>query len=286
MAAAGLPLAAGWSGNVLAGAASFVLLNAASNALNQFCDVEADAIDKATRPLPAGDLSPASVLALAAACYAAAALLAWLVVTPAGGREFAALLAVATMATVVYSVPPIRTKRHGWLGLVTIALARGMILFVAGWATVAPVRGDPEPWYVGGVFALFLVGAAGTKDLSDVRGDALTGCRSLAVRHGPRGAAVRMAPFFVMPWFLLPLGAGAGPAPRLLHADPIALAAVAAGLVLYGARVARLMTRPIRLAAGHPHPAWWHMYAMLGIAHLGIAAAYLAATVARSLAAR
>ena len=264
--------------NVIAGSTSYVLLNAGSNALNQYCDIESDAIDKPARPLPARELTPAAALGFALACYTLAALFAWTVVIPVVGREFGVLFGAAVAATLGYSVPPVRTKRYAWAGLGTIAVARGLILFVSGWATVASVRLDPEPWFLGAVIALFLVGAAGTKDFADIRGDSLSGCRSLPVCHGIQGAARRIAPFFVVPWLLLVLGAWGGSPQHWLRGDPIALSVVAAGLILYGAWVARLMLRPVVLGQGEPHPAWWHMYAMLGIAQAGIALAYRVAS--------
>src|SRR5579872_984457 len=45
-----------WAWNIGFGAAAFSALNAASNALNQYCDRVADALDKPSRPLPSGRL--------------------------------------------------------------------------------------------------------------------------------------------------------------------------------------------------------------------------------------
>ena len=36
-----------------------------------------------------------------------------------------------------------------------------------------------EPWYIGSIFMLFLLGAASTKDFSDIKGDAAGGVRTL-----------------------------------------------------------------------------------------------------------
>ena len=44
-----------------------------------------------------------------------------------------------------------------------------------------------EPWYIGGVFGLFLIGAASTKDFADMEGDRAGGCKTLPIRLRRRG---------------------------------------------------------------------------------------------------
>ena len=76
-----------------------------------------------------------------------------------------------------------------------------------------------EPWFIGGIFMFFLLGATSTKDFSDMEGDRLGGCRTLPIVFGVRKAAYMIAPFFVLPWLLMPLGAVSG----ILTANPTAL---------------------------------------------------------------
>ena len=151
---------------------------------------------------------------------------------------------------------------------------------MAGWSTLATVWSDPEPWAIGLVFALFLLGASASKDFSDMKGDTAAGCRTLPVALGAKRAARRIAPFFVFPWLLLPLGTwiprpwgGAGP---LLTARPAWLVLLALVLAAYGAYVSRQLLRdPEALARSENHPAWRHMYAMMMLAQIGLAATYL-----------
>ena len=131
---------------------------------------------------------------------------------------------------------------------------------------------DPEPWFIGLVFGLFLLGATSTKDFSDIRGDRAGGCRTLPVRHGPRGAAWRIAPFFVFPFLLIPAGVRLG----LLTGDPLLLHSLGALLAAWGVFTAWLMLRrPDELATDDNHISWRHMYLMLMVAQVGFAAAYL-----------
>jgi len=60
--------------------------------------------------------------------------------------------------TFVYSAPALgRTKAHTFGANLTIAIPRGMLLKVAGWSMVASV-GHTEPWFIGSIFFLFLLG--------------------------------------------------------------------------------------------------------------------------------
>jgi 4-hydroxybenzoate polyprenyltransferase len=181
--------------------------------------------------------------------------------------------------TFVYSDPAWgRTKRFGLWANVTIALPRGCLLKVAGWSMVGSVR-HVEPWWIGLIFMLFLLGATTSKDFSDMDGDAAHGCRTLPIRWGVAPAARFIAPFFVLPWLLIPLGAFL-PNPveggRLLTGDPLLLTILGIGLAGWGAWTARLILRdPGSLASSENHPSWTHMYLMMMCAQAGFALAYL-----------
>ena len=81
---------------------------------------------------------------------------------------------------------------------------RGCLLKVAGWTLVASAF-SAEPWAIGSIFGLFLLGATSTKDFSDVAGDRAGGCMTLPVKYGNRKAVAIISPFFVLPWLLLPV---------------------------------------------------------------------------------
>ena len=136
------------------------VLNAASNALNQIYDLDIDRINKPRRPLPSGRLSMRDAWAFTIGAYLVALVLAWLT-APGDRRECFWIVVVATAITVLYSVPPFRTKRLGIWANVTIAIPRGVLLTVAGWSSVKTVFGI-EPWVIGAIFGLFLLGASTT----------------------------------------------------------------------------------------------------------------------------
>ena len=94
-----------------------------------------------------------------------------------------------SICTYIYSVPPLRTKREGIWANVTIAIPRGVLLKVAGWSSVKTIVGL-EPWYIGAIFGLFLLGASTTKDFADMEGTraaAAGHCRSSTASSAPPG---------------------------------------------------------------------------------------------------
>ena len=149
------------------------------------------------------------------------------------------------MFTFAYSAPAFgRTKANAFLANLTIAIPRGCLLKVAGWSMVASIA-SLEPWFIGLIFFLFLLGASSTKDFSDMKGDAAAGCRTLPIRFGVAPAARMIAPFFVLPWLLMPLGAWI-PDPRspgraILTGDPWLLTALGVVLALWGVYTVRLI---------------------------------------------
>ena len=246
------------------------VLNAASNALNQIYDLEIDRINKPRRPLPSGRLSIQEAWRFTLATYAVALGLAWLV-APGGRHECFWIVLVATVITVLYSAPPFRTKRLGIWANLTIAIPRGVLLKVAGWSAVKTIAGT-EPWFIGAIFGLFLLGASTTKDFADMEGDARGGCRTLPIIYGVRRAAWMISPSFIVPFIMIAVGTRAG----ILTGTPALLYALSAVMTVYGAYVCYLMLRrPEDLAVEENHVSWAHMYRMMFVAQVGFAAAYL-----------
>jgi 4-hydroxybenzoate polyprenyltransferase len=246
------------------------VLNAGNNALNQIYDVEIDRVNKPRRPLPGGRLTARQAWSVTVIAYVLALILAWFV-EPGGRHECFWLVVVAVICTVLYSVPPARTKRLGIWANVTIAIPRGVLLKVAGWSSVKTIAGV-EPWYIGAIFGLFLLGATTTKDFADMEGDRRGGCRTLPIQHGVSRAARLISPSFVVPFAMIPVGAWL----HVLTGNFWLLQALGATMTLYGVYVCHLMLRrPEELAVLENHVSWTHMYRMMFVAQLGFAVAYL-----------
>ncbi len=277
---------------IILGSLCAALLNAASNGINQIYDLEIDRRNKPGRPLVSGDLSLGEGWWFSSVLYVLAILPTWLVVVhpyAKFGEKLAAPLArhecffiylTGMLLTFIYSIPAFgRTKRYGFWANITIALPRGWLLKVAGWSMVASVL-QPEPWYIGFIFFLFLLGASTTKDFSDMEGDRAHGCITLPIRYGVRRTALFISPFFVLPWLLMPAGAllanPFNPSQRILTGNPFLLTAVGLTLALWGTYTSYLIIRkPEELAETENHVSWTHMYLMMMFAQVGFAVAYL-----------
>lgn len=254
----------------LLGAVMAMVFNAGSNALNQIYDLEIDRINKGKRPLPSGRLTIGEAWAYTAVAYGLTLILAWLV-APGGRHECFWIVAAAVVMTYVYSVPPLRTKRFAFWANLTIAIPRGVLLKVAGWSAVKTVVGA-EPWYIGGIFGLFLLGASTTKDFADMEGDRRGGCRTLPIVYGVTRAAWMISPSFVVPFALINVGAATG----VLTGHPALLHLLGGIMTAYGLYVCYLMLkRPEDLAVEENHVSWAHMYRMMFVAQIGFALAYI-----------
>lgn len=277
---------------VIVGSLCASAMNAASNIVNQIADLEIDRENKPERPLVTGEITIRAAWIAAAILYVAAILPTWIVV-PHPYRTLAErmgapihlhaaffIYVIGAITTFVYSFAILgRTKRHWLAANLTIAVTRGCLLKVAGWAFAASVL-LWEPWAIGSVFALYLLGATSTKDFSDMEGDRRHGCVTLPIRFGVRRAAQIMAPFFVLPWLAIPVLARL-PDPqhasaRLLTGNTTLLTLLGLVLALWGCYAAYLLLKnPDDLARTENHPAWTHMYLILMAAQVGFALAYV-----------
>ena len=254
----------------LLGSLMAMVFNAGNNALNQIYDLEIDRVNKGKRPLPSGRLTIGEAWAFTVVTYALTLVLAWLV-APGGRHECFWIVLAAVVMTYIYSVPPLRTKRLGIWANVTIAIPRGVLLKVAGWSAVKTVVGA-EPWYIGGIFGLFLLGASTTKDFADMEGDRKGDCRTLPIVYGVTRAAWMISPSFVVPFVLINVGAATG----VLTGHAALLHLLGGIMTAYGLYVCYLMLkRPEDLAVEENHVSWAHMYRMMFVAQIGFALAYM-----------
>ncbi len=257
-----------FSWRVALAVAAAAVLNAASNGLNQICDIENDRVNKPHRPLPSSQLREREAWAFTGIMYAVALAL----VAEVNGQTFV-IYAIAALATVAYSAPPLRLRSRTFASNFVVALVRGGLLKVAGWAAVATVLNSIEPWYIGFIYFVFLLGATTTKDFADMEGDRAAGSITLPVKYGAALSAKAITPFFLLPWLLMALGVTW----RVLSGNALGILTLAAIMFAWGVYVAITINRdPRRLVSeGENHPAWRQMYLMMMVGHLGLAVAYL-----------
>ncbi|PZX11409.1 chlorophyll synthase [Palleronia aestuarii] len=155
-----------------------------SQAANDWCDREVDAINEPHRPIPSGRVPGLWGLIVAIALSALAVALSWLL----GPWGFGATC-VAVLAAWAYSAPPVRLKRSGWWGPGLVGLCYEGL----PWFTGAAVLSAGAPSFEIVIIALlYAIGAHGIMTLNDfkaIAGDRRMGIRSLPVVMGPAAAA-------------------------------------------------------------------------------------------------
>lgn len=244
------------------GAFSAIFLNAASNVNNQVCDLDIDKINKPGRPLPRGKMTVKSAIIFTIILYVISLALALMV-----NIQFFIIVAATVLITLSYSCPPLRFKKWMIIANIAIAVPRGLLLIVAGWSSVQSIC-YPEPWFIGSIFGLYILGAASTKDFSDMKGDKKYGIKTLQVVFGVKKAARFICPFLVFPFFLIP--AGVYLEIIKVHTLPLTLLAFWGGYICY-----LILRKPEELSYETNHISWKHMYLLLLSGQVGFIVAYL-----------
>ncbi len=197
-----IPIQGDWW--VTVGQASFTvaIVNAASNALNQATDFEADMISKPYRPIPKGIVKPDEAQSLAYLLYLFALLRSVTI-----NLWFGVFIFLIMIFTVTYSLPP-RIKRFMFLNQIWIAIPRGFFGILASWSVFIPEGQTPftaTSLIIGTIATLFLVGGMATKDITDAVADKRTGTRTLINTYGTKKTAFISLPFMFFPFTAIPI---------------------------------------------------------------------------------
>ncbi len=180
----GQPLAANWPLIVIGVLLCGPVVCGMSQAANDWCDRDVDAINEPNRPIPSGRMPGRWGLWIALAMSAFALLLA----LPLGPWGFGATI-VAIAGAWAYSAEPVRLKRSGWWGPGLVGLCYEGL----PWFTGAAVMLAAGPtWQITLIALLYSIGAHGIMTLNDFKaleGDRATGVNSLPVTLGPARAA-------------------------------------------------------------------------------------------------
>jgi geranylgeranylglycerol-phosphate geranylgeranyltransferase len=179
--------------SVVLGAVVAFLLLSAGNALNDFCDVETDRINKPSRPIPSGQVKRRAAMVFAVVAFAAGTSLSLLINWVAFS-----VACIVSMLLVLYTV---RLRRLLLVGNTLIGILTGLT-FVYGGIAVGAIGGAIIP----GIFSfLFTTGREIIKDIQDVKGDKAVGLLSLPIGWGERKAMYVAFVFLVLvilvsPW--------------------------------------------------------------------------------------
>jgi len=165
------------------------LVCAASQAANDWYDRHVDAINEPHRPIPSGRL-PGRWGLYVALLWTGLSLAVATILGPIGFAATCLGLVLAWM----YSMPPFRLKRDGWVGNAAVGLSYEGLPWFTGAAVMLGAFPDAQ---IVALAVLYSVGAHGIMTLNDfksIEGDLKSGVRSLPARLGAdRAAALAVA---------------------------------------------------------------------------------------------
>lgn len=158
------------------------ILCGASQVINDYFDREVDALNEPHRLIPSGQVSIAQVTAtILVLVFVGLGIALYL------GKGVFIMTAFGLLFAVMYSAPPVRAKRNGWVGNTMVAISYEGLAWLAGHLAFAPLT----PFSV--ILALlYSFGAHGIMSINDyksIEGDKLSGIRTIPVQYGPKGAA-------------------------------------------------------------------------------------------------
>ena len=191
-------LPSNWLITVIHASGTIAIINAASNALNQATDVEADKISKPYRPIPLGIVRPDEAQSLAFILYLFALLRSATI-----NAWFGIFAFIIMILTLTYSLPP-RMKQYLFINQVWIALGRGFFGVMASWSVFGNPF-TPTPIMIGIIATLYLIGGMATKDIVDSEADRRTGTKTMINTYGRKKTAIYCFPFMFFPFVFIPI---------------------------------------------------------------------------------
>ncbi len=157
--------------------------------LNDFYDREIDAINEPYRPIPSGAISVRQVVTQILVLLIAGIGLSY-ILDRWVGHEFPTITCLAlggAFLAYIYSAPPLKLKKNGWLG----NYALGASYIALPWWTGHALFGDLN-WTIAIltlIYSLAGLGIAVVNDFKSVEGDRQLGLQSLPVMFGVNTAA-------------------------------------------------------------------------------------------------
>ncbi len=163
-----------WQVAVLWACLAGAFIAAGANAINDYFDVEIDRINKPSRPIPSGKISPQTALYLAIIEFSIG-----LVLNLFLPWEMFAVAFLTTVLLILYSA---HFKRTALWGNLLVSAITFLAFFYGGMAV-----GRPQEAIIPGIFSFFFHwGREIIKDLQDVEGDIANNAQTFPIKYGHR----------------------------------------------------------------------------------------------------
>ncbi|MCB8960981.1 MAG: chlorophyll synthase ChlG [Ardenticatenales bacterium] len=153
-----------------------------SQVINDYFDKEIDAVNEPYRLVPAGLVSTSQILVTALFLLVIGLCLAGIF-----NVRVLTLVVVGQILALIYSAPPVRAKRNGWVGNAMAAFSYEGLAWMAGHVAFASLT-----WPSVLIAILYSLGAHGIMSINDYKsmaGDREGGLLTIPVRYGPQRAA-------------------------------------------------------------------------------------------------
>jgi chlorophyll synthase/bacteriochlorophyll c synthase len=155
-----------------------------SQSINDYFDRELDAINDPARPIPAGDVT----LREARFNWIILGIATILVSLTFRKWEVTLFALFGLILAVAYSVPPIKLKKHAWLGAPSVGLGYVCITWLTMHLVFAPLNWSSI--IVALINGVLVSGLLFLNDIKSIEGDRLHGLTSLTVKLGLKRAVL------------------------------------------------------------------------------------------------
>lgn len=153
-----------------------------SQVINDYFDSPVDALNEPHRLIPSGLVTDNQVIITVAAL-----LLLGVGISIGLGPAVAACVGLGLFLALLYSAPPARAKRNGWVGNALVAISYEGLAWLSGHLAFAPLTLSSLL-----LAALFSFGAHGIMSINDyksIAGDIASNIRTIPVQLGPQRSA-------------------------------------------------------------------------------------------------
>ncbi|HMR67985.1 MAG TPA: chlorophyll synthase ChlG [Anaerolineae bacterium] len=153
-----------------------------SQVLNDYFDRGIDAINEPHRLIPSGLVSTKQIFVTLAALLLVGLLLGIYL-----GPGVILMVSLGIVLALIYSAPPMRAKRNGWIGNTLVALSYEGLAWMAGHLAFASLT--PASILIALLYSLGAHGIMSINDYKGMAGDKAAGIRSIPVLYGPQKTA-------------------------------------------------------------------------------------------------
>lgn len=155
-----------------------------SQSINDYFDRELDAINDPSRPIPAGDVT----LREARLNWIALGVATMLMSLIFAKWEVTVMAFLGLLLAAAYSVPPVKLKRHVWLGAPSVGVGYVVVTWLTMHLIFAPLTWPSVMFAL--INGMMVSGLLFLNDIKSVEGDRLHGLKSLTVTLGTRRAVL------------------------------------------------------------------------------------------------